>query len=84
MKTAFSSRWVAPLLGGALLFCVLGLYERTIAQTRETKPPFANAVDLQVQVIDQLKELNGLLKEQNALLKSGTLQVVIAEKKPKR
>lgn len=81
MRNSIAVRWLGLLFGGALLFCVLGLYERTTAQTRETKPPFANAVDLQVQILEQLKELNSLMKEQNGLLKSGQLQVIVAEKK---
>lgn len=58
--------------------CMLGLYGTSGAQVPQA--PFANAVDLQAEVIQQLKELNAQMKEQNALLRSGRLQVIVVER----
>ncbi len=47
---------------------------------QQTPPPFANAVELQAEIVSQLKELNGQIKEQNSLLRSGRLQVIVVDK----
>jgi hypothetical protein len=65
----------------ALAFCVLGFYGVLSAQAPQVNPPFASAIDQQNEIIAQLKELNRQLREQNTLLRSGGLHVVIAEKK---
>ena len=65
----------------ALLICVLGFYGALSAQAPQVNPPFASAIDQQNEIIAQLKELNRQVKEQNTLLRSGGLHVVIAEKK---
>ena len=59
--------------------CVLGFYGTSGAQ--QTPPPFANAVELQAEIVAQLKELNGQIKEQNSLYcGSGRLQVIVLDK----
>jgi hypothetical protein len=62
--------WIAPLL---LLVGVLGLWGTAVAQPEPTpgagRPPFANAVDQREEMIRELREIRGLIKEQNALLK---------------
>ena len=72
----------ATIVGGlvaanALALCVLGLYRTTSAEPRETNLPFANAVEQRAEMIEQLREIGALLKEQNALLSSGKLKVVV-------
>ncbi|MGY8771456.1 MAG: hypothetical protein ACKVH8_23835 [Pirellulales bacterium] len=55
-----------------------------VFQSSEAAPPnapFANSVEQRNRMIQLLTESNQLLKEQNALLRSGKLQVQIAEKK---
>lgn len=70
--------WVL-LVAANVLFCgVLSLY-RTSDAAAPAKPPFANAVQQRMDMINQLKQINALLKEQNALLSSGKLKVVIGE-----
>jgi hypothetical protein len=40
--------------------------------------PFANSVVQRFDAIDQLKQINAQLKEQTALLKSGTVRVLVS------
>jgi hypothetical protein len=71
-----------PIVAGVamgLVLSVLGFYGSSIAQVPNA--PFGNAVELQGEIINQLKLLNASVKEQNALLRSGRLQVVVVEKK---
>jgi hypothetical protein len=74
-------QWAMPGVIVALGVCMLGLYERSHAQPPSANQPFANPVEQQLEIINQLKTLNSLVKEQNALLRSGTVQVIVTEKK---
>jgi len=74
-------RTVAPLLVGIVLgYCVLSFYQPTASAQRRTggQPPFANSVEQRIEMVNQLKEIKELLKEQNALLSSGKLTVVVS------
>lgn len=76
--------WPALLSGGVLLGGVLGFYGSTAAAPAAGgQPPFANAVEQRMEMIALLRELRDLLKEQNALLRSGELKVQVAESQPK-
>ncbi len=82
MKT----RWTKPSLVLAvvnvLFLCVLGLYQTTSAQQpRPSNPPFPNAEEQRGEMINLLTELKALVKEQNALLRSGDLRVVVTTTK---
>lgn len=83
MKRWSNTPWAALAAANVLCFCMLSFYETSHAEPRETNQPFANAVEQRLEIINQLKELNALVKEQNALMRSGELVVVVAEpKKP--
>ncbi len=71
--------WVLLIAANVLVWGVLSLYRTTDAAPKVTKPPFANAVEQRMEMINQLKEIKGLLKEQNTLLLSGQLKVVVSE-----
>ncbi len=71
-----TSRWLTLVVLNVFGLCVLGFYDRSIAQPPATQLPFANTTELQLEMVTQLKALNALVKEQNALLKSGNLQVI--------
>jgi hypothetical protein len=79
MPLSNSSRLLAVGLAGVIGCCVLGFYGTSRAQ-QQTPPPFANAVELQAEIVGQLKELNAQIKEQNSLLRSGRLQVIVLDK----
>lgn len=70
--------WV--LLLTAIVVCcgVLGLYPSHAAPTGGGQP-VANPAEQRMEMIAELKEIKALLKEQNALLQSGSLKVVVAE-----
>lgn len=69
---------VLLLTAGIALGCVLSLCQSTAsAQRTGGEPPFANSVEQRQDMVAQLRDIKELLKEQNALLKSGKLQVVV-------
>ena len=73
-------RW--GLLVALNLFCwyMLGLQQPKVVADPNNNgdPPFANSVVQRFDVIDQLKQINAQLKEQTALLKSGTVRVLVS------
>jgi len=70
-------RWGLLLAANAAIWCVLSFYGSTEAAPRTDNQPFANSVEQRFEMIRELKQLNTLLREQNALLRSGKLQVVV-------
>jgi len=70
------SGWALLLAANVLGYCMLSFYQTTAAAPAGV--PFPNSTELRVEMIDQLKEIKDLLKEQNALLRSGEIKVVIA------
>ncbi len=76
-----SSRWALLLAANVVCYGVLSFYQTTDAAPRATggQPPFANAVEQRMEMIRELRDIHRLLKEQNELLRSGGLKVVIAE-----
>ena len=76
--------WVLLLAAGALLWGVLSFHQTTdAAQKTGGQPPFANSVEQRMEMVHQLQEIRDLLREQNALLKSGNVKVVIVEPGPR-
>jgi hypothetical protein len=70
--------WKYLLAANLLAWGMLGLLQTSLGVDREPAQPFANAEEQRMQIIELLQETNALLKEQNALLRSGKLQVVVA------
>jgi hypothetical protein len=71
---------LALLLALAGLGCgVLSFYQTTSAASPGGSPPFANAIEQRVETLAELKEISALLKEQNALLRSGQVKVIVTE-----
>jgi len=79
MKTR--SRWALLVAANAVCYGVLSFYQATDAAPPKSsgRPPFANAVEQRMETIAELREIRQLLKEQNELLRSGGLTVVVAE-----
>ena len=71
--------WTTLLLFNALAFGVLGLYQTTVAGSPGGTLPFANTTESRLEMIQELREIRDLLKEQNALLRSGEVKVIVAE-----
>ena len=83
MKSVTKLRFGIFVILNVLGLCVLGLYRPSTAAPPEESQPFANAVEQRAEMITQLKEVVAELKEQNALLRSGELKVVVTlDKKP--
>jgi len=76
--------WVLLIGANVLFCCVLSFYQATAADPAKAKQPFANAVQQRIEMINELREIKGLLKEQNALLRSGSLTVVVSDSKKKK
>jgi len=71
--------WVALIAVNALFYCVLSFYRTSEGAPKPPVQPFANSVQQRIDMITELREIKELLKEQNALLRSGELTVIVAE-----
>jgi hypothetical protein len=72
-----SQRWMILVVANVAGWCMLCLHQSTGAAPAKETGPFANAVEQRFEMINQLREINAQLKEQNALLRSGNLKVVV-------
>ena len=70
--------WALLIAANVLCYCVLSFYRTTDAAPAKGYPPFANSVEQRVEMVNELKQIKELLREQNALLRSGNLKVVIS------
>jgi len=75
------NRTAGILALNAVFLCVLVFYRTSAAAPGATNQQFANAISQRMEIVDQLKELNRQLKQQNLLLQSGQLKVVVVESK---
>ncbi len=80
MNRNASIRWMTLVAANAFAWCMLCFHEQGTAAPPPPTPPFANAVEQRIEIIEQLKQVNAQLKEQTALLRSGTMKVVVVEK----
>ncbi len=70
--------WALLIAGNALCYSVLTSYQTSHAQQKTGGDlPFANSVQQRAEMVSELQEIKNLLKEQNALLRSGNLKVII-------
>jgi hypothetical protein len=75
---ARKSLWLL-IAANAIILCVLSFYRSSPAAPPGPPQVFANPISQRDAIIEQLKETNRLLREQNALLRGGQIRVVIAE-----
>ena len=66
------------LIANVLCYCVLSFYQTGAAQSG-SRPTLANPVEERKEVISNLEDIKTLLKEQNALLRSGQVKVIVTE-----
>jgi len=71
MQHAIPTRGTLLVLANLLALGVLGFYSTLGAAPQAGQPPFANPVDQRSDMVRELREIKDLLKEQNALLRSG-------------
>ena len=82
-QTAF--RWTLLIGANVLMWGVLSLYETTrAAGPSEPRLPFANSIEQRGEIVRELQVISDLLREQNTLLRSGKLKVVVENPVPDR
>ena len=72
MQRTCRRNWMLLLGANGVLLLMLGFYSTLGAAPQAGQPPFANPVDQRAEMVRELREIKELLKEQNALLRSGT------------
>ena len=72
------NRWWMAAVAAVVCYCVLSFYQTGEAQTG-TRPTLANPAHDRQAMIANLEEIKNLLKEQNALLRSGEVKVVVVK-----
>lgn len=72
------------LVACVLSSCMLVFYQTGEAQNSAPEPTLANAVQARQQMIANLQEIKELLKEQNTLLRSGQVKVVVVPEEAKK
>ena len=72
------TRWWLLAVAGVALYGALGFYQMGVAQSG-SKPTLANPSEDRQAMITNLEEIKTLLKEQNALLRSGEVKVTVVE-----
>ncbi len=79
MKCRWPSGWILLIVTNVLFCGVLSFYQPTSAAppARKRGEPFANSVTQRGEMITELKAIRALLQEQNALLRSGQLKVIV-------
>lgn len=80
MRRIFGTHWIVLVVANVLFCCMLSFYQTSNAAPRGVGEPFANAVGQRGEMITQLKAIKKLLEQQNALLRSGDLKVVVRDK----
>ena len=70
---------VMPVVAVVATWGVLSFYQSSSAQQRGPAQPFANSVEQRAEMISHLKSVEQLLREQNDLLRSGKLKVVLEQ-----
>jgi hypothetical protein len=69
--------WLIVLGANVVFWCVLSFYRTGDAAPGPASEPFANAVQQRAEMIQHLRELKDLVREQNELLRTGKAQVRI-------
>ena len=70
MKT-MGTGWIVLVFANMVLWGMLGFQGRIGAAPQDVRMPFDNAVQQRNEIIRELQEIKGLLKEQNALMRAG-------------
>jgi len=73
------NRWLIPVASAVATWGVLSFYQPTIAQQKGPAQPFANSVQQRSDMVEHLKAIEALLIEQNDLLRSGKLKVIVEQ-----
>lgn len=67
------------VIANVLCYCVLSFYQTGAAQNSSPLPTLADPTVERRRMENQLEDIKTLLKEQNALLRSGQVKVIVTE-----
>ena len=70
--------WMLLVIANVLCYCVLSFYQTGAAQSG-SRPTLSDPAEERQGMIANLEEIKNLLKEQNALLRSGQVKVIVTE-----
>jgi hypothetical protein len=73
------SGFMLLLIANVLCYCVLSFYQTGAAQSGAPRPTLADPAEQRREMISNLEEIKSLLKEQNGLLRSGQVKVIVTE-----
>ncbi len=74
-----STAWTLLIMANVLCYCVLSLYQPGIAAQPSGPARIANPIEQRADMLGELQQIRELLKEQNELLRSGKLRVVVEQ-----
>ncbi|HEX5102718.1 MAG TPA: hypothetical protein VFV87_02845 [Pirellulaceae bacterium] len=83
MTSSSSLRWSLLWAANFAVLGMLGFYSIGGAAPQAGQPPFANSIEQRAEMVQELREIKELLKEQNALLRGGADKAE-AREKPRR
>ena len=66
------------VIANVLCYCVLSFYQTGAAQSG-VRPTLSDPAEERQAMISNLEEIKNLLKEQNAVLRSGQVKVIVTE-----
>jgi len=75
--------WIMLIFANVLAWGMLGFQGRIGAAPPDVRMPFDNAVQQRSEIIRELQEIKGLLKEQTALLRAGLNRSNALERTPR-
>jgi hypothetical protein len=67
------------VVANVMCWCVLSLYQMGVAQTGSPPPTIANPVEQRKEMVDNLEQIRNLLKEQNEMMRTGQVKVIVTE-----
>ncbi len=69
--------WTLLIVANVLFYCVLNLYQPSIAAQPSGPAQIANPIQQRADMLGELQQIRELLREQNEFLRGGNLRVVV-------
>ncbi len=74
-----STAWTLLIVANVLCYCVLSFYQAGFAAPPREPARIANPIEQRAAMLGELQQIRDLLREQNELLRSGKLRVVVEQ-----
>jgi hypothetical protein len=84
MTRSLTVRWSLLVAANVAVLGMLGFYSTGGAAPQAGQPPFANSVEQRAEIVQELREIKELLKEQNSLLRGGAADKTETPSEPRR